>query len=254
MYFSKEALKNMQKEFESVDSKFNTLREAYIIRDYNNARAKEYAAQGFSRRFATLTRCMENVFEILPPDRTELPQKNELRDATINIQAFVFNVFGSIDNLAWIWVSEKELKGDDGARIPNSYVGLGKKNELVRNSFSADFREYLEKTDKWFEYLEDYRHALAHRIPLYVPPYSVPEQDAEKYHELEALSDEAMKLGDDEEQERLLAEQEKLCKFIPCITHSFEESAKPVDFHPQMLVDFNTVDELGRKMLEELNR
>jgi hypothetical protein len=36
--------------------------------------------------------------------------------------------------------------------------------------------------------------------------------------------------------------------------HSFEEGAKPVVLHPQMLADFNTVNELGHKMLDELKR
>jgi hypothetical protein len=42
----------------------------------------------------------------------------------INIQAFVFNVFGSIDNLAWIWVQEKSLAKEDGSAIPSAWVGL----------------------------------------------------------------------------------------------------------------------------------
>lgn len=34
----------------------------------------------------------------------------------------------------------------------------------------AELQAYLAEHDAWFEYLEDYRHALAHRIPLYIPP------------------------------------------------------------------------------------
>jgi hypothetical protein len=34
--------------------------------------------------------------------------------------------------------------------------------------------------------------------------------------------------------------------------NSFEENAKPIVFHAQMLANFNTVDELARKMLDEL--
>ena len=38
------------------------------------------------------------------------------------------------------------------------------------------------------------------------------------------------------------------------MTHSFTENANRIVFHPQLLADFNTIDELGRKMLEELSR
>ena len=50
------------------------------------------------------------------------------------------------------------------------------------------------------------------------------------------------------------AEQEKLAVFNPIMTHSFEEEAKIVVFHAQLIADFNTIEELGRKMLEELDR
>lgn len=43
-------------------------------------------------------------------------------------------------------------------------------------------------------------------------------------------------------------------KFRPLIQHSFEEKAVPFVFHAQMLADFNTIEEVGRKMIEELKR
>ena len=50
----------------------------------------------------------------------------------------------------------------------------------------------------------------------------------------------------------LSAERLKLGRFQPWISQSFAEGAKPVVFHPRMLSDFNTIDELGGKMLAEL--
>jgi hypothetical protein len=54
--------------------------------------------------------------------------------------------------------------------------------------------------------------------------------------------------------DHLFTEQMKLGRFRPWVQHSFEEGAKPVVFHPQMLADFTTVDELGHTTLAELNR
>jgi hypothetical protein len=56
------------------------------------------------------------------------------------------------------------------------------------------------------------------------------------------------------EYDRLQEEQKKLGRFRPWITHSRIESANAIAFHPQLIADFNTVDEFGRKMLEELVR
>jgi len=65
---------------------------------------------------------------------------------------------------------------------------------------------------------------------------------------------EALGRFDFEEHKRLLTEQKILTTFIPHMTHSFLDKAAFIRFHPQILADFKTIDELGRKMLEELDR
>lgn len=65
---------------------------------------------------------------------------------------------------------------------------------------------------------------------------------------------EAAKKHDFREYDRLSTEQLRLGHFRPWVQHSFEEKAKPVVFHAQMLADFNTVDELAQKMLGEFAR
>ncbi len=39
---------------------------------------------------------------------------------------------------------------------------------------------------------------------------------------------------------------------MPLMAHSFHEKARPVYFHGQLLADYATIEELGQKMLEEL--
>jgi hypothetical protein len=53
-------------------------------------------------------------------------------------------VSGSIDNLAWIWIAEKNIKRDDGSPIPNGRVGLRRKNKIVHDSLSPKLREHLD--------------------------------------------------------------------------------------------------------------
>lgn len=254
MYFSDDALQKLKTEYQTIDGKLQKLSEAYITRAFKNARALEHARQGFVRRLKIVVRCMDNVFGMLPPDRVELPSRDELSDATINIQSFVFNVFGSVDNLAWIWVYEKGQKRKDGTPIPDMWVGLGPANTSVRLTLSEELQSYLKGLDPWFDHLSKLRHALAHRIPLYIPPYVISDKEAAAYAKLESEMVEAIKRHDFKEYDRLSVEQLKLGKFRPWVQHSFEEKAKPVVFHAQMIADFNTVNELGNKMLEELNR
>jgi hypothetical protein len=98
-----------------------------------------------------MVQCITNVFGIVPPEREDVPTTEEILNATINIQAFMVNIFGSIDNLVWIWVKENNVTMPNGKRLPHKYIGLAQKSVLVRQSFSPEFQEYLKTMDAWFE-------------------------------------------------------------------------------------------------------
>jgi hypothetical protein len=131
-------------------------------------------------------------------------------------------------------------------------VGLGAK--AVRRSYTNEFRAFLDSRNEWFEHLKGFRDSLSHRVPLYVPPFFVRPQDSDEYRRLEVASMDAAKKGDFEEYDRLQEDQQKLCFFRHWMTHSIFERAPQVVFHTQLLVDYVTVDEYSRTMLEELAR
>jgi hypothetical protein len=254
-YFSAENLATLNSGREQVHRLSMSLREAYFLRKYKSDRAREYAMHGFCRRLGTLVRAIDLVFEGLPPEREDIPGRDELVDATIAIQSFVSNTFGCLDNLAWIWVYEKDVRSEDGAELNPRSVGLGKGNKQVRSSLSNEFRAYLDTRQKWFDHLKGFRDSLAHRIPLYIPPYTILTQEAmDKYNKLEQASDEALQQGDLEEHDRLQSKQQEFGLFRPWMTHSLHERSPAVIFHPQLLQHFVTIDEFGQKMLEELDR
>ena len=253
MSFSAENLEKLHAEAATIGPRFLALQEAILTHTYRTVRAKEFAQHGLVRRVKTIARAIRRFNEILPPERADLPNSDELTDAAAYVQAHVFNVFGAMDNLAWIWVQEKGLTKANGQPLPDSYVGLRVGNTLVRQSFSQDFHAYLKTLDTWFEMQENFRHALAHRIPLYIPPYIVPTQQAERYNQLEEAMAAAFGALDIEQYEALKAEQKALVVFRPWITHSFAEEAKHVVAHFQVLQDFLTVEETAMRLLAELN-
>src|SRR4029434_5898527 len=104
----------------------------------------------------------------------------------------------------------------------------------------------------WYEHVENFRHALAHRIPLYVPPYTFNNEETEKFRKLEIKKHEAFQQYDVEKIEKLTAEQNKLGKFFPVMTHLFTADADQVIFHAQILADWITIVELAEKLLIEL--
>jgi hypothetical protein len=252
MPYSIEALENMRGCLAEIPPKATSLRDGYAVRSYSHRRGREYAFNGFLRRISVLERCIAKVFEILPPDKSTLPAREELYDSDIYLHAFVFNTFGSLDNLAWIWVYER-LTGGGRPEIRSRDVSLNRENSSIRRSFSPAFQSYLMGLSSWFRHQENYRHALAHRIPLYVPPYAVPTDRQGEYDSLGARMHDAIARRDFEELDRLEAAQIELAAFQPRMIHSFEERSTPILFHRQLLEDFLTIDEIGRKMLEELD-
>jgi hypothetical protein len=136
MAFSEEELANLGQAYLAIRERYNALLMAYTQREYVSDKAKEYATQGYPRRLKILTRCIEQVFDLLPPESADIPSTEAITDATINVQAFVFNVFGALDNLAWIWVYERGVLASNGDPLPAAWIGIAPKNGLVRASFS----------------------------------------------------------------------------------------------------------------------
>ncbi|MCB2052886.1 MAG: hypothetical protein KDE35_01415 [Geminicoccaceae bacterium] len=250
--FTPEHLNQLKNGFESVLENHKQLTMAFSARRFRDARAEEFAHHGFLRRFNCMKRSIINVFTLLPPNLMDIPSEDRRQNAVINIQAFYINTYGATDNLSWIWVREKKVKKSNGYELPHGDVGLRKKNVIV--SFPPDFREYLGTINCWFKNIENFRHALAHRIPLYIPPYHVRLEDAETYQKLENGIQAAMSRGDDAERDNLTREQEKIKTFQPLMTHSLGEKTKMVIFHSQLIIDFNTVHQIACKMLEALDR
>jgi len=205
-----------------------------------------------ARRLFVLVRCIQNVFRILPPDSETIPSDDDRQDATINLQAFVFNIHGCLDNLAWLWVHETNQKRKNGKDFAPGQVGLGKKNEEIRSTLPTDLRQSLTDFDEWYvRYQKNYRDALAHRIPLYVIPHFTKESDADAYKDFERQKREAIRNGTTEQHDQIERRQLEFATFKPMMRHSFGESDLIV-FHYAMLADFGTVEDLTWKFLGAL--
>ena len=247
-FYSDKQLEDLQEKLQSVEGRTDSLILEYMAHSFASQKAREFARHGFCRRIQTLRRCINNIFEVVPPETVSVPDRNRLYDAQINLQAFFANAFGAGDNLAWIWVYERGLAGN----IKPLHVGLRKKNAAVRASLSPELRQYLETIDEWFDYVTEYRDALAHRIPLYIPPGAVRQSEAAAANELQERMSAALNALNPFEYERLAAEQAKLFFFYPMMTHSLQETAGVVYFHPQVIADFGVVEEIALRMLGAL--
>lgn len=242
MRYSEEAIDGLLREEAAVLDRYIEIMRIYLGRTYKTARGKEFAHHGFLRRLRLLARSIEMIFENLPPSLQTAPDDEHLGAAQLALHAFYINSFGAIDNLAWIWVCER------GLEIDPRYVGFRPKNADVRKSLPEDFRTYLDGFKRWFEYLERWRHSLAHRVPLYIPQFFVDPVNKDRYEELENLKAEAIRQGDYERFEKLNTEQEQLGWFNPVIMGCFEKFDEDIQFHSQVLNDFLTVEDIARRL------
>jgi hypothetical protein len=110
------------------------------------------------------------------------------------------------------------------------------------------------KKQRYRDNLISFRDGIAHRIPLYIPPYVIEEPSAEQYKTLDAAAIAATLAGDQAEYDRLRGKQRALGKFHPWMIHSVLDRAPTIVFHEQMLRDYVAVDAYCWTLIEEFGR
>lgn len=228
------------------------LKERCVTQAFAVPEAEMHARHGLARRLAMLGRCVERVYELLPPEQAGVPERRAINEATAHIQAFVMNAFGACDNLAWLWVLERHVAQPNGDPLPARRVGLGARYQHVRASLTPALQDLLNERAAWFSHLTDFRDALAHRIPLYIPPFMVDPADAEQYAALDQAASQSLLAGDVAAYEAHVVNRDALRHFKPLMTHALAPQAPLVVFHAQLLADLNTVNELATAFLDEL--
>lgn len=250
MQYSNEQIEQLNKDLEKLEETFYQM--FYFIHPpiiFSQKRANEFFRHGFSRRFQTLKHCIDKVFEIYPPERTEVLGDEEKLDLDVYIQSFFINIYGAIDNLAWIVKEEKELE--------LTYTSITLYNPKIQQYFTEEFKGYLNGGKNafgtvfkdWYEkHCKNFRHAVGHRIPLYVPPSGI--ADAERYSEIAIEKRLAILSKDFDKVEELNQEEISLEHILPFYVHSFEEDSPYMIIHPQLISDFRTLIELSDKFLD----
>jgi hypothetical protein len=259
MTYSSDNLAELNKKYLEIGDRYDKLLIALsnFQRKLKNEKAREYLMQGVGRRLKTLTQCIKNIFTIFPPHQNEHLSKEMLTDIDINLHAFFINLAGVIDNLAWIFVYENNLlgKSKDG-KIPRASVGLFK-NETQKH-LKTELMNYLnsDSIKSWHEhYSKDYRDALAHRVPLYVPPSTLTEAEEKEYHLIEH---QIQKLGfnpsmDFDKHRELSNKQKSLGRASHFFAHSSSEGSRPIYFHAQVLADYATIEEIIDSFVQSLS-
>lgn len=210
----------------------------------SNERAREYLRSGVGRRLRVLHRTLSNMFELFPPSTVEPVDRDVLDDAQINLHAFIMNLYGLFDNLAWAFVLHHELLSAVGDRKKVGFF-----LSATKRFFPPALRALANdaKMHAWQgEYLKNFRDALAHRIAPYIPPATYSEEDESEYIALEQQWLDSIKVRDWNRAEDISSRQRALGSPCFVFAHSFDtaEEKRIVYLHPQMMVDAKTAAEV----------
>ncbi len=199
-------------------------------------KAQEQMRQGIGRRLTTMLEATNAVFSLIPPSNTRVT-RDALKNATINLQAFLIHTVGIMDNMAWAYVYwhgiEKEVYRND--------VDLFKVKMQERLPIRLADHLNSPNLTLWRDtYLKPYRDSLAHRIPPYIPETHT-EEEARNLQDLEGRIQAATEAADWDTALRLQEERGGIHGHGYLIVSSFAPSTGPVLLHPQMLADFETI-------------
>lgn len=251
MFYTDEQQRELEQEYASAyadmrDMTLTCLRAAEATED---AVSKEHLCHGAARRIGLLARTMQRIFELFPLGIDRPLPMESLHDVQINLHAFVMNVYGVFENFAWAFVLRHDLLPSIGTP---ANVSLFK--DATRRRVPQAVADYLssDSMTRWHtDYLKNYRDALAHRIPLYIPPRVLTKEESERLNALEIEKQKLAVLGDWDRVNTIWTDQEIIGS--PCFTflHSLEHgnASRVVLLHPQVISDSKTVIEFGRLFL-----
>jgi len=154
-------------------------------------------------------------------------------------------VAGILDNWAWAFVLRHQLRD-----LIDNPLQVGLFRAQVLAVLPDPLRYYLqtEHITTWHrEYLKDYRDALAHRIPLYVPPSELTPEEQIEFQALQAEEADCIAKQDWERHKKVSTEQERVGSPSFYFLHEIspDGQTRAVALHPQLNSDAALVVEFG---------
>ena len=252
MRYSKEQIAQLDEELTRCLKGLFELQSACIeqARLTKNEKATEYLSHGVNRRLITIRHALAKIFMSMPPDLKTPASRESVLDAQVNLHAFLISVVGIFDNLAWAYAHHHNLH--DLLRRKQS-IDLFKAKTQAH--LPPEIVSYLasDATKIWYQdHFKNYRDALAHRIPPYIPSAFVKQEDSKLYQQLSTRKVMAQVEDDRSAVDSISDQIHRLEQPNLMYMQSFDpsEGSRPVLLHPQVLCDSSTICEFGGLFLK----
>ena len=250
--YSDEQLVELRSHLESLPDRVNNLVHRVLAHGFNTQTGKEAGQHGLARRLNSMSHSIFRIYEELPPELNDIPDRDRCLEATIHLHSMLIHCDGCFDNLAQIWVAERNVIRPNGMPLALPRIGFLTKHEEVRKSLPDLLLQVLESFDPWISFLEEFRHSTAHRTPAYIPPFLVPQENEIEYQRLESEKQSLASRRDWDSYDRTEVEQMALAVFRPVLSLSIYEPQFS-KFHVQLLADFSTIEVWSNRIFDELS-
>ncbi len=163
-----------------------------------NNESKRHVKRGFDRRLGMLESSRIFLRENCEVGR-DTPNPYLLDTIQLHLNSYYVNLHGALDNLGWALHYHFSLFADIDEQAGKNTNRINLFDRRFRNALAAhapSLSNFLKNKGDWSRQLARWRHPAAHRIPLYVPPGILTEEQAEEFKRLEDLAgmdDEARK-------------------------------------------------------------
>jgi hypothetical protein len=219
---------------------------------FQDDRIQEYLKYGVGRRCYLIGWALRNVYNSYPPEQTANLGLQGSADVQLNLHAFYINLAGAFDNMAWAFVLRHGLFNPQQIRKRNQ---VGMLQKTTRKFLPRRILIELQSPEStaWMDtHLTDYRDALAHRIPLYLPQAFRNQQEIARATAIPQEMIAALRDQDFQRIEVLEREQSLLGRPSTFVMHSVRpaEPSRPMYFHPQIVADVRTLIQFGGVFLD----
>jgi hypothetical protein len=223
-----------------------------VSKNYGKIRNKlsEQFIIGIGHRYSMMADAYVEIAQVFLRDPNSEQEQNYFN---IYLNSLYINIFGTIENLAWLIYYEKIYPD----KKPNKYSISIFKEKFIKICFNCglDIANIKNDYDKWINEIKEKRDPIAHQVPLYVPFRIIRNDDQlNEYKRMEKLANEKALAGDTHGYMEIMYKAKKIGEFIPKImlVDSESETLSFIDFKNVINNDILTLNKIVKIVMEKL--
>jgi hypothetical protein len=209
--------------------------------------AIDHMRHGLCRRLLLLQRSTALICDFTPPEREDPLSDDESADLNLHLNSIYVHIRGATDNIAWALALEHGVLGearedDPGFQRRVGLFGRSFKDGLsnAHPGFAATLAGHLTALAE----LPQLRDPVAHRVPLYVVPAVLSEEQSRQHAELADQWNRAVAEGHLDKAREAMGAMGRLGVFRPMFAHSLREPLSPYHLHKRLGSDLGSLSSI----------